>query len=180
MLFRAVLVIPHAIVLTIWNTWASILLPISWLLALLLGRVPARIHRSLAAYLRYQGRVTAWFDLLSGRYPPLRRNREHPFEIVIPDAKPQRRLVTLLRLPLAIPALILASVFGVVLGVVAFAAWFVALFLGRTTAGLQELGMFCLRYQLETQAYVMLLTARYPKLEPPQVPKQLSLLEAEY
>jgi hypothetical protein len=179
-LFRIVLVIPHAIVLTVWNTLVSIVLPISWVLALLLGRVPVEFHRFMAAYLRYQARVTAWFDLLSGRYPPLRRKREHPFEIETPAAQPQRRLVTLLRLPLALPALILASVFGVVLSLVALAAWFVALFLGRTTAGLQELGMFCLRYQLETQAYVMLLTARYPKLEPPQVPKQLTLLDAEY
>jgi hypothetical protein len=29
--------------------------------------------------------------------------------------------------------------------------------------------MFCLRYQLETQAYVTLLTAAFPRLEPPNV-----------
>jgi hypothetical protein len=52
---------------------------------------------------------------------------------------------------------------------VAVAAWFVALALGRTTSGLQELGTFCLRYQLETQAYVSLLTAAYPRLAPPEV-----------
>ena len=50
----------------------------------------------------------------------------------------------------------------------ALAAWFAGLALGRTTAGLQELGTFCLRYQLETQAYVFLLTACYPRLAPPQ------------
>jgi hypothetical protein len=77
--------------------------------------------------------------------------------------------VTLLRLPLALPALVLASAFNVVLSVAAVAAWFVALALGRTTAGLLELGTFCLRYQLETQAYVMLLTSAYPRLVPPAV-----------
>ena len=63
----------------------------------------------------------------------------------------------------------LASVFNVVLSLAAVAAWFAALALGRTTAGLQELGMFCLRYQLETQAYVTLLTSTYPRLAPPEV-----------
>ena len=67
------------------------------------------------------------------------------------------------------PALIVASVFRVVLSVAAVAAWFTALALGRTTAGLQELGTFCLRYELETEAYVLLLTARYPRLAPPGV-----------
>jgi hypothetical protein len=178
-LFRVLLVVPHAVVFTVWNWLVSIVLPISWVLAVLLGRVPSEFHRFMAAYLRYQGRVTAWFLLLSGRYPPLRPKREHPFQVEIPPVERQPRLLTLGRLPLALPAIVLASVFGVVLSVVAFCAWFVALVLGRTTAGLQELGMFCLRYQLETQAYLMLLTARYPQLAQPQVPKQLSLLEPE-
>lgn len=178
-LFRVLLVIPHAIVLNVWNTLVSIVLLISWAVAVLLGRVPAEFHRFMAAYFRYQGQVTAWFVLLSGTYPRFRRMREHPIRIDVPEVQRQRRLVTLFRLLLALPAFILASAFGVVLSIVAFCAWFVALALGRTTAGLQELGMFCLRYQLETQAYLMLLTATYPRLAPPQVPKQLSLLEPE-
>jgi hypothetical protein len=72
------------------------------------------------------------------------------------------------RLPLALPALVLASAFSVVLSLAAVAAWFVALALGRTTAGLVELGTFCVRYQLETQAYVTLLTSTYPRLAPPE------------
>ena len=75
----------------------------------------------------------------------------------------------LFRLPLALPAIVLWSVLGVVLSLVAVAAWFVAVALGRTTAGLQELGTFCLRYQLETEAYLLLLTAAYPRLAPPGV-----------
>jgi hypothetical protein len=59
-------------------------------------------------------------------------------------------------------------VFNVVLSLTSVAAWFAGLVLGRTTAGLQELGTFCLRYQLETQAYVTLLTSTYPRLAPPE------------
>jgi hypothetical protein len=70
---------------------------------------------------------------------------------------------------LALPAIVLWSVFGVVLALVAIASWFVALALGRTTSGLQELGTFCLRYQLETLAYVLLLSASYPRLAPPEL-----------
>lgn len=116
--------------------------------------------------------MTAWFDLLSGRYPDPLHTREHPFAIEVPDARHQRRLVTLFRLPLALPAAVLTSVFNVVLTASSIGAWFVALVLGRTTAGLQELGTFCLRYQLETYAYVVLLTSRYPKLEPPPPPAE--------
>lgn len=142
---------------------------ISWLALLIEGRLPSFLHRFLGAFLRYQGQVTAWFDLLSTRYPDPLHTGEHPFRIELPDRLSQPRLVTLFRLPLALPALVLASVFNVVLSIASVAAWFVALVLGRTTAGLQELGTFCLRYQLETQAYVTLLTSTYPRLAPPEV-----------
>jgi hypothetical protein len=170
-LFRAILAIPHWIVLAVWSLLLVPILPPAWGALLLRGRMPERLHRFLAAYLRYQGQFTAWFDLLSARPPGRRRTLEHPFRIDVPGPQPQRRLVTFLRVPLAVPAIVLSSVFGVILATVAVAGWIVALTRGRTTAGLQELGTFCLRYQLETQAYLLLLTPRSPRLEPSAAPE---------
>ena len=172
-LLRALLVFPHYVVLAVWSFLALPVLVLSWPAALVTGRVPRWCHRFLAAFLRYFGQVTAWFELLSGVYPDPAHTQEHPFQVVVPEPEPQRRLVTLLRPALAVPAIVLASVFSVILSVSAAGAWFVALARGRTTAGLQELGTFCLRYQLETYAYLLLLTARYPRLEPPPAPAQL-------
>ena len=168
-LFRILLVIPQYVVLSIWTLLAAPAVAIAWLALLIEGRLPAFLHRFLGAFLRYQGQVTAWFDLLSTGYPDPLHTGQHPFRIEVPDRLRQPRVVTLFRLLLALPALVLASVFNVVLALASVAAWFVALVLGRTTAGLQELGTFCLRYQLETQAYVTLLTSTYPRLAPPEV-----------
>ena len=163
-LFRAPLAIPHYLVLSVWSLLVAPAVAIAWLALLIEGRLPCFLHRFLGAFLRYQGQVTAWFDLLSAGYPDPLHTLEHPFRIELPERPRQPRLVTLLRLPLAAPALVLASAFNVVLALVSVAAWFVALALGRTTAGLQELGTFCLRYQLEVQAYLTLLTSAYPRL----------------
>jgi hypothetical protein len=163
-----VLVIPHYIVLSIWTLVVVPAVAIAWLALLIEGRLPSFLQRFLGAFLRYQGQVAAWFDLLSTRYPDPLHTVEHPFRIELPDRPRQPRLVTLFRLPLALPALVLTSAFSVVLSLASVAAWFVALALGRTTAGLLELGTFCLRYQLETQAYVTLLTSTYPRLAPPE------------
>lgn len=168
-LLRAVLVVPHYIVLSIWSLLVVPAVAVAWLALLIEGRLPAFLDRFLGAFLRYQGQVTAWFDLLSTQYPDPLHTGEHPFRIDLPDRLRQPRLVTLFRVLLALPALVLASAFNVVLSIASVAAWFVALVLGRTTAGLQELGTFCLRYQLETQAYVTLLTSTYPRLAPPEV-----------
>jgi Domain of unknown function (DUF4389) len=166
---RAALFVPHAIVIA---AWSALVLPaafVAWLALLIEGRLPEWLHRFLAAYLRYVGQASAWFHLLSGRYPDPLHTREHPFTVDLPDRPRQPRLVTLARIALAVPALVLASVFRVLLSVAAIGAWFSALALGRTTAGLQELGTFSLRYELETEAYLLLLTARYPRIAPPGV-----------
>jgi len=173
-LLRVPLVIPHYVVLSVWILLVVPAVAIAWLALLIEGRLPSFLHRFLGARLRYQRQITAWFDLLSARYPDPLHTLEHPFRIELSERPRQPRLLTLFRLPLALPALVLASVFNVVLTLASVAAWFVALVLGRTTMGLQELGTFCLRYQLETEAYVLLLTSRYPALAPevaPQTPQ---------
>jgi hypothetical protein len=167
---RAILLFPHYVVLWVWLLLLIPVVPFSWLAALFLGRLPQAFHRFLAAFLCYQGQVAAWLYLLSGTYPDPLHTKEHPFRIEVPEAHSQPRLVTFFRLPLAIPAFVLTTAFHVILNAVAVAAWFVALAVGRTTAGLQELGAFCLRYQLETQAYLLLVTAAYPRLPPAPAP----------
>jgi len=170
-LFRALLFVPQYLVLSVWSFLLVIFVPVAWLALLIEGRLPTWLHNFLAAFLRYSGQANAWLDLLSGRYPDPLHTREHPFGIEIPERPRQRRLVTLFRLPLAVPAIVLSSVFRVILSTVAIGAWFVALALGRTTTGLQELGTFCLRYELETEAYLLLVTSRYPRLAPPVEPQ---------
>jgi Domain of unknown function (DUF4389) len=175
-LLRPLLLFPHYVVLSAWTLAVVPVCLASWIVALLTARVPQPFHRFLAAYLRYGAQVAAWMSLLSATYPDPLRTREHPFEVETPGPGSQRRLVTLFRPLLGLPAIVLASVFSVILTAVGTAAWFVALTLGRTTAGLQELGTFCLRYLLETQAYITLVTSSYPRLEPVPPPgEQLAL-----
>jgi hypothetical protein len=160
------LLVPHVVVAAGWSLLAVCAVVVAWLAASVTGRVPGRLHRFLAAYVRYTGQVTAWFNLLSARYPSAARTRVHPFAIDVPEPSQQPRLLALLRPLLTLPPLLLASVFRVVLALSAVAAWFTALALGRTTEGMQELGTFCLRYELEAVAYLLLLTPRYPRLAP--------------
>jgi len=166
-LLRIVLAIPPALVLVLWTVLAAPALVLAWIATLVRGRTPRPLHRFLHGYLRYFGQFDAWWSLVSGSYPRLRGRDRHPVQL---EARRERqaRLSTLLRVVLALPGLVLASVLGVVLALSGIAAWFVALMRGRTTDGLRELGAFCVRYQVEVLAYVLLLTARAPRLESPE------------
>ncbi|HSC72926.1 MAG TPA: DUF4389 domain-containing protein [Gaiellaceae bacterium] len=165
-LFRVALYVPHAIVVAVWSLVAAPAIAVAWLALLIEGRLPTWLHRFIAAFVRYVGQVTAWLFLLSARYPDPLHTQTHPFAIELSERPRQPRLVTLFRLVLAIPPLLLTTALRVVLTLSSVPAWFAGLALGRTTAGLEELGIFCLRYELETLAYVLLLTARYPRLVP--------------
>jgi hypothetical protein len=68
------------------------------------------------------------------------------------------------RLLLAIPALILAYVFQIGLNIVALFGWIVSVIMGRMPEGLENLGVYCLRWETQTWAYMFLLTGRYPSL----------------
>ena len=141
-------------------------LVVAWIAAAVRGRTPRALHRFLRGYVCYSAQFGAWWSLVSGRYPGPHKRDAHPVQVEAPRGQ-QSRPSTLARIVLALPSLVLASVLGVVLGLAGIAAWFVALVRGRTTEGLRELGAFCLRYQVEVLAYVLLLTARAPRLEPP-------------
>src|SRR5207302_5395948 len=92
-LLRILLVVPHQVVLLIWTLLAAPALAIAWLALLIEGRLPSWLHRFLGAFVRYQGQVTAWFELLSARYPDPLHTNEHPVRIALPERPRQPRLV---------------------------------------------------------------------------------------
>ena len=160
--FRLILAIPHFIWWALWSLAVTLAVIAAWVVGIFAGRVPDALHSFMAAYVRY-------YDA------PLRvrRDRRRPLpgfmgasgypvdlEIAPPDA--QSRLTILFRLILAIPAAIVANVLQNVAGIVAILAWFYALFTGDANKGMRDLQAYCLRYEAQTHAYVLLLTQRYP------------------
>jgi Domain of unknown function (DUF4389) len=172
-LVRLLLVIPHAIWLTLYALVAVFVTIFNWFATLITGRPPQWVLRWMTRFLRYWLYVTAYLNLLANPYPPFHGSPGYyPIDLAAPEEpERQHRLVTAFRLILAIPAYILSYVFSQVMQVVAFLAWFVAIVIGRIPRGMENLGLYCLRYQLETWAYMAFLTQRYPSLAaapPPQ------------
>lgn len=156
--------IPALGVLAAWSLLAAPVVFVGWVAAVASARVPASAHRFLRAYVAYAAATSAWLNLVTPVYPRLRR--PNPLSVEA-DRERQARLTVVLRPLLALPGIVLASSLGVVLALSAVAAWFVALIRGRTTEGLRELGAFCIRYHVETLAFVLLVSPQGPRLGPP-------------
>ena len=162
--FRYLLALPHIVWLTLYGIAAYVVLFIAWFAALFTGRVPEGMHRFLAGYLRYSTRVNAYMYLVANQFPPFGAGGEYSIDLEVAGPERQGRLGVFFRGLLVFPALALAGLLGYAMGLVAFGAWFYALWHGRTSEGMRDLGAYSLRFQQRTAGYYLLLTSRYPAL----------------
>ena len=163
--FRILLAIPHLIVVALWSIAAFFAVLAAWIVAVFTGRVPDGLHTFLASFLRYSTRVTAYVYLLADPWPQFSGSEGgYPIDVRVDPPETQSRLTVGFRVIVAIPALILSQVFRYVNQIVAFLSWFYALATGRMSEGMRNISAWLLRYEVQTYAYVMLLTGRYPSL----------------
>ena len=93
-----------------------------------------------------------------------------PLLVSLPARERQRRWTVLIRLLLAIPLAIVVLFIGIATSVVVVIGWFAALFTGRVPDFVRRLVTVYLRVGLRLQAYLMLLTDRFPPFDTEDVP----------
>ena len=170
--FRSILVIPHLFVLLAWSILAGIVLFVAWIIGIFTGRVPEWFHDTLSGFIRYATRVNAYLLLLANPWPTFGRT-PYPVDIHVEPPVQQSRLTIAFRMILAIPALLLSYVFRIVNNLIAFLGWFYCLIFGRMNEGMRNTSAWLFKYELQTYAYMYLLTGRYPSLaEAPELPTQ--------
>ncbi|HEY7073473.1 MAG TPA: DUF4389 domain-containing protein [Acidimicrobiales bacterium] len=164
------LIIPHAIILGVLGTVAEIVAFIAWFVILFTGKLPDGMAGLISLYIRYSNRVSIYSLFMREEYPPFafETTAQDPGDYpavrtqFAPELENRNRLTVAFRLILAIPH---AIVLGV-LWLVGFFAWiggfFVVLFTGKWSAGLQEFLLGILRWSTRFYAYVLLLADEYP------------------
>ena len=170
--FRLILAIPAFFVLAAWSILAGIVVFIAWIIGIFTGRLPEWFHDTLSGYIRYVTRVNAYLLLLANPWPTFGRT-PYPVDVHIEPPAEQSRLTIAFRMILAIPALLISSVFRIVNNLIAFLGWFYSLIFGRMHEGMRNTSAWLFKYELQTYAYIYLLTARYPSLSgAPELPTQ--------
>jgi hypothetical protein len=177
--FRLVLALPHLIWLALWGVAVFIAVIANWVATLVSGRSPDGLHRFLAAYIRYAIHVGAYLFLAADPFPDFLGKPGYPIDVQIAPPRRQNRWTVGFRIVLAIPALAIAGAlassgarsYGVhfgagLLGVAAFLGWFAALALARMPRGLRDAMAYALSYTAQLDAYLFVLTDRYPSSDP--------------
>jgi hypothetical protein len=166
--FRLLLALPHFIWLLLWGIAVFVAAIAAWFAALALGRLPQAFHRFFSAYVRYFAHVAAFFFLVANPFPGFTGAPGYPLDIELGPAERQSRWAIGFRLLLAFPAFMVSSALGGALTLVGLFGWFLSLALGRMPIGLRNLGAYTIRYGAQVDAYLFLVTGRYPDSGPLQ------------
>ena len=184
--FRFILSIPHFIWITLWGIASLVLVIVSWVCTLIMGRSPRKLHELLASFVKYMVHFYGYLNLAANPYPRFDGRPGYPVDVEIPGPQPQNRLTVLVRGILLLPAFLIVTVlfgnlntrFSVgrsalasygtwsLLSVVAFLGWFAILARGRMPRGLRDAAAYGLSYGAQFYAYAFLLTQRYPDSDP--------------
>jgi len=177
--FRVLLAIPHLIWLSLWGIAASVAVILNWFATLFAGKSPEALHNFLAAYIRYAIHVGAYIFLVANPFPDFTGKPGYPVDVEFAPPQTQNRWSVGFRLILVIPALFVAGALASagrwsggynlsygLLGVVAFLGWFAALARARMPRGFRDAAAYALAYSAQLDAYVFLLTDRYPNSDP--------------
>ena len=163
--FRLVLVIPHIVWLELWSLAFFAVAVFNWVATLFAGRSEEDVHSFLGRFIRYQTHLNAYLLLIANPWPRFSgKPGTYPVDLELDLPQRQSRWVTAFRLVLVIPAYVFSTVLNVVAQALAVIGWFACLALGRMPKGMRDLSAYCLRYQVQTFAYLFLLTGRYPSL----------------
>jgi hypothetical protein len=162
------LLIPHAIVLSLLFFALCATTFIAWWAILIIGRYPRGLFNFAMLVLRWWARVNAYGSLLRDEYPPFGEG-DYPVQFELDYPERLSRWKIFVKWLLIIPHVIVFYFINLAMGAVWFVSWFAILFTGRYPRGLFDFYVGGQRWSYRIMVYFMLLTDAYPPFSFEQV-----------
>lgn len=166
---RWFMLIPHFFVLLLVAFVAALMMLVSWIPVLILGRFPGWGYRWIGGMMAWWTRVQAYYQLLTPTYPPFSLSGEfHPVSVRFDEGVRINRLWgipllgILVRGILLIPHFIVLMLLSFVVSILSIFMWVPVLFLGRQADLMYTLVGGFTRWGFRVGAYLFLMVDRYP------------------
>ncbi len=166
---RAVLAIPHFIILWFYAIVVFLVSLITWYPVLTRGEYPSWGYEIIGGYMRWTTRVQAWVGLMAAPYPPFSaRPGNYPVEVDLPDRQELNQLWgiplfgIMARALLAIPHWFAIWLLNILVGFLYLITWFPVLANGRFASWGYDLVGGAMRWTTRVSAYVFLMANPYP------------------
>lgn len=168
---KALLLIPHLIILYVLGIVSLVVIWIGYLAVLITGSYPAGLYGFVLGVQRWGYRTSGWLYGFTDSYPPFSLGAAEDygvrFEVEHPAAS--SRILALLgvlfffpKLILLIPHLIILAALGFVTLVVVYIAYWAVLITGTYPRGLFNFAVGMMRWETRTDSWFIGFTDRYP------------------
>lgn len=168
-LVRSILLIPHFLLMFLVAIVAALLMLVTWIPVLLLGRFPGWGYRWIGGLMGWWTRVQAYLELLTPSYPPFSlAGEEHPVSVRFDEGVRINRLwgIPLLgimvRWILLIPHFIVLGLLSILVAFLIWFTWVPVLLLGRQADLIYTIVGGYNRWLFRVLAYAYLMVDRYP------------------
>ena len=168
---KALLLIPHLIVISILGLIATVVIWIGYLAVLITGSYPAGLFSFVLGVQRWGYRTNGWFAGFTDRYPPFSLGAAEDYGVRFEVDRPESssRILALLgvlfffpKLVLLIPHLIILYFLGILTLVVVYIAYWAVLITGTYPRGLFDFAVGMMRWETRTDSWFIGFTDRYP------------------
>ena len=167
---RALLLVPHFIILWFFGALAILVYFIATFAILFTGRYPLGLYNLVVAYMRWNAYVSGYLQSLYDNYPPFsgEENREYPLQFSAAYPEKSSRLLNfpffgwMIRAFILIPHYFLVLFLGLIVYVILFIAMFAILFTRSFPSGMHGYVTGVMRWNTRLSAYGYGLTDRYP------------------
>ncbi len=165
---RAIILIPHVIVLWGLSIAVGLSVLVLWIPILVNGRAPHWAYWLIGGTYRYSTRASAYWLMLTDTYPPFQLEAPHPVQVFYVPDQPINRAWGIpffgywLRGIILIPHAIALWILGIGVIVAVFVSWIPILTGGRMPRWGYDLMGGTLRWGTRVAAYTLMLTDVYP------------------
>jgi hypothetical protein len=164
---KAILLIPHIIVLVVMSLLTTVIGFIAWWAILFTGKYPRGLFDFVVNVQRWSLNVNAYQAMMRDEYPPFSGESAGYPAVSYSVEYPERlsRLlnnIPYLKLILVIPHIVVLIFLFIGSVAVSFIAWWAILFTGKYPRGMFEYTTGVLRWSTRVSAYAGMLTDEYP------------------
>jgi hypothetical protein len=169
-IIRAILLIPHFVILYLFGLVAALVYFIATFAILFTGSFPRGLFNLVEGYQRWTANATGYMYHLYDKYPPFSPDPQAGYPLTFEVGYPERssRLLNfplfgwLIKLFIAIPHWLVLMFLSIAAAIVLFIAAFVILFTGAFPGGMHAFVTGVMRWSTRLNAYFYGLTDRYP------------------
>ncbi|MEX1207691.1 MAG: DUF4389 domain-containing protein [Acidimicrobiia bacterium] len=168
-LIKAVLAIPHLIVVSALSSLAGVLAYIGFWITAIKGEMPTGIYSLIEIHFKWTARTYGWLIGYTDLYPPFETHPEYPTDVKMePPTNPNKNwaiagIILPVKLLALLPHIVALALVSLAAVLATWFGYFAVAFTGALPVGIQDFAAGVGQWNLRVYSFLFGITDEYPK-----------------